>query len=69
MTTKSFIKLGTVANIINMLGIIYATSCAFPYDFDSGYADCDIITSKKVFITFATGVKRSGLSVRDVTYT
>ncbi len=29
-------------------GIIYITSSIFPYDFDWGYADSDIITSKKV---------------------
>jgi hypothetical protein len=30
------------------LGRIYATSSVFPYDFESGYADSDVITSKKV---------------------
>jgi hypothetical protein len=30
------------------LGVIYTTSRIFPYDFDRGYADSDIITSKKV---------------------
>ncbi len=30
------------------LGVIYATSGVFPYDFDWGYTDSDVITSKKV---------------------
>ncbi len=30
------------------LGITYATSGVFPYDFDWGYADSDIIMPKKV---------------------
>jgi hypothetical protein len=30
------------------LGAIYATSGVFPYDFDWGYADSDVIMSKKV---------------------
>jgi hypothetical protein len=30
------------------LGVIYTTSGAFPYDFDWGYADSNVITSKKV---------------------
>ncbi len=31
-----------------ILGIIYATIGVFPYDFDWGYANSDIITPKKV---------------------
>ncbi len=30
------------------LGITYATSGVFPYDFDWGYTDSDVIMSKKV---------------------
>ena len=30
------------------LGIIYATSGAFPYDLDCGYADSNVIMSKQV---------------------
>ncbi len=30
------------------LGVIYTTSGIFPYDFDWGYDDSDVITSKKV---------------------
>jgi len=38
-----------VAYIIKLfLGIIYATSSVFPCDFDWGYTDSDVITSKKV---------------------
>ncbi len=44
-----------VANIIKLFrGVIYATSGVFPYGFDWGYADSDVITIKKVFITLAT---------------
>jgi len=32
---------------------VYATSSLFPYDFDWGYADIDVITSEKSFITLA----------------
>jgi hypothetical protein len=36
-----------VANIIKLfLGIVYATSSIFPYDFDWGYANSDVIMSK-----------------------
>jgi hypothetical protein len=31
------------------LGIIYATSSIFPYDFDLGYDDSDAIMSKKCY--------------------
>ena len=31
-----------------ILGVIYATSGVFPYDFDWGYIDSDVIMSKKV---------------------
>ncbi len=31
-----------------LLCVIYTTSCIFPYDFDWGYADGDVIMSKKV---------------------
>ncbi len=31
------------------LGVIYATSGVFPYNFDWGYADSNLITLKKVF--------------------
>jgi hypothetical protein len=37
-----------VANIIKLFGVIYATSGIFSYDFDRGYADIDLVTSKKV---------------------
>jgi hypothetical protein len=30
------------------LGVIYTTSGVFPFDFDWGYADSDVITPKKV---------------------
>ncbi len=30
------------------LGVIYTTSGIFPYGFDCGYADSDVITPKKV---------------------
>ncbi len=30
------------------LGVINATSGVFPYDFDWGYADIDVITPEKV---------------------
>ncbi len=32
-----------VANITKLLGVIYATSSVFPYDFDWGYADNDVM--------------------------
>ncbi len=38
-----------VSILQNFFGIIYATSGEFPYDFDRGYADSDVITLKKVF--------------------
>jgi hypothetical protein len=38
-----------VANIINILGIIYANSGIFPHDFDWGYADIDVFTPKKFY--------------------
>ncbi len=34
--------------LYNFLGIIYTTSSIFIYDFDWGYTDSDVITSKKV---------------------
>ncbi len=38
-----------VANTIKtLLGIIYACSGVFPYDFDWGYSNSDVITLKKV---------------------
>jgi hypothetical protein len=37
-----------------ILGIIYETRGIFPYDFDWGYANSDVITLKKSFITLAT---------------
>jgi hypothetical protein len=41
------------------LGVIYATSGMFPYDFDWGYADSNVITDTKSFITLATGWSKS----------
>jgi hypothetical protein len=38
-----------VANIIKLLGIIYAASGAFPYDFDWVNADSGVIMSKKFY--------------------
>ncbi len=31
------------------LGVIYTTSGVFPYDFDWGYTDSDVITPKKFY--------------------
>ncbi len=33
------------------LGVIYATSGIFPYDFDWGYTDSDVIMPKKIYNT------------------
>jgi len=39
----------------NFLWVIYAAGGVFPYDFDWGFTDSDIIMPKKGFITLATG--------------
>ncbi len=31
------------------IGVIYATSGIFPYNFDWGYTDSNVITSKKLY--------------------
>ncbi len=38
------------------LDVIYATSGFFPYDFDWGYTDSNIITTKKVLQQWSQGV-------------
>ncbi len=36
-------NMAPVANIIKHLGVIYANRGIFPYDFDWGYADSDVM--------------------------
>ncbi len=45
-----FIKdsLTSAQHYITFVGVIYAASSLFPNDFDGGYADSDVIMSKKV---------------------
>ncbi len=40
-------------NYKTFLGVVYTASSIFPYDFDLGYADSNVITLKKSFITLA----------------
>ncbi len=41
--------MGPVANNIKLFGIIYAAIGIFPYDFDWGYTDSDVIMPKKTY--------------------